>query len=412
VRRLLSSGAAVALAAFLLAGARPAPAQDNQDSKDALIQQLLSRVEALEREVALLKHSPAAESPETAIAPASPAAERTTAAGDSEPAESGRFNFKGYADVSFLRNDTGDSTKRFALGEIDLFATERISDHVTALMETVLETDAQQTVGVVPVNVERLLLQYRGNDFFNLDMGSYRTAIGYYSTAYLRGSWLQTALSRPKMFLDEDDGGPLPLHNTGLSANGGIPSGGLGLHYIVEVGSSRNYGDNGRTAINFSQNEALNVAVYARPPSIPGLEAGFSGYRDSFSPEQGAFLNRSVWTAHVVYQANRIEFLNEGVLTNFRDRSGGHASVPAFYSQLAYGIGRNWRPYFRYEYMNSNGTGSESVAHRYIPWRTVTLGGVRYDITDSVALKFELGRETNWLVSPWIRAAAQVAFTF
>ena len=32
----------------------------------------------------------------------------------------------------------------------------------------------QQLVAQVPVNVERLLRQYRGNDFFNVDIDSYR----------------------------------------------------------------------------------------------------------------------------------------------------------------------------------------------------------------------------------------------
>jgi hypothetical protein len=39
-------------------------------------------------------------------------------------------------------------------------------------------------------------------------------------------------------------------------------------------------------------------------------------------------------------------------------------------------------------------------------------GGLRYDLTEAVALKFELGRETDRFQLPWIRAALQLAFTF
>jgi len=42
----------------------------------------------------------------------------------------------------------------------------------------------------------------------------------------------------------------------------------------------------------------------------------------------------------------------------------------------------------------------------------VWLGGLRYDITEFAALKFELGHETSWLQPAWIRAAVQLAFTF
>ena len=279
-------------------------------------------------------------------------------------------------------------------------------------MEAVLETDNQTLVADVPVNVERLLLQYRDNDYFNLDIGSYRTAIGFYNTT-LRASWLQTSLTRPMLFTFEDEGGFLPLHNVGLSANGIVPSGDLGLHYVVEVGSSRNYAQPGRTGLDWEQNAAVNVALYARPRAIPGLQIGSSSYHDKFSPEPGSMLNRSVWTAHAVYQAHRFEFLNEAVLARFREPGLGYGNVPGFYSQLGYRVGSNWTPYTRYDYVNVYGKGSVGeYAPQYVPWRTVFSGGLRYDLTEAVALKFELGRETDRFQLPWIRAALQLAFTF
>jgi hypothetical protein len=388
-----------------------------QDTRDETIQKLIARVEALEREVAALKQAAAVPGtpPEQAAAVAAAPKQDTIVAAEAsepEPVES-KYTFHGYADVGFLRNEDGLSDKRFALGEVDLFATARISPKWTALMETVFETDNQLEVATVPINVERLLLQYRENDYFNLDIGSYRTAIGFYSTAYLRGSWLQTAITRPKLFTFEDDGGFLPLHNVGLSANGKVPSGDLGLHYVVEVGSSRNYAQPGRTGIDFEDNAAINVALYARPHALPGLQLGFSSYHDRFSPIPGSMLGRSVWTAHIVYRANRFEFLNEGVMARFDERSYGRGTIPGFYSQFAYRLGSNWTPYVRYDYANVYGTGAVGeYAPQYVPWRTVWSGGLRYDLTEAVALKFELGREADRNRQDFIRAALQVAFTF
>ncbi len=394
-----------------------------QDSKDEIIQKLIVRVEALEREVAALKQTASAQipaqpaQPDAAAVAASPKQDSVVTAeppapDDRDPSDTSRYTFHGYADLGFLRNEDGASGKKFVLGEVDLFGTARISPKLAALVEVVLETDNQLLVADVPVNVERLLLQYRDNDYFNLDMGAYRTAIGFYNTT-LRGSWLQTSLTRPMLFTFEDEGGFLPLHNVGLSANGRVPSGALGLHYVVEVGSSRNYAQPGRTGLDLEQNAAVNVALYARPHAIPGLQIGFSSYHDRFSPQPGSNLARSVWTAHAVYQANRFEFLNEVILAKFREPGLGYGNIPGFYSQLAYRVASNWTPYTRYDYVNVYGKGLVGeYAPQYVPWRTVFSGGLRYDLTEAVALKFEIGRETSPLQQPWIRAALQLAFTF
>jgi hypothetical protein len=411
--RCVLAAAAICAAPKLVVG------QERQD--EIIIQKLLARVEALEREVAALKQTATAPSHAQQVQPApsdlapvttAPKQDTTVIADPAEPPEASRYAFHGYADAGFVRNEDGLSDKRFELGEVDLFATARISPKLNVLVEAVLETDNQLLVASVPVNVERLLLQYRQSDYFNLDIGSYRTAIGFYNTT-LRGSWLQTSLTRPMLFTFEDDGGFLPLHNVGLSANGKVPSGALGLHYVVEVGSSRNYAQSGRTGLDFEQNAAVNVALYARPRLIPGLQIGVSSYHDRFSPGPGPNLARSVWTAHAVYQANRFEFLNEVVLAKFRETGMGYGNIPGFYSQLGYRLGANWTPYTRYDYVNVYGRGSVGqYAPQYVPWRTVFSGGLRYDLTESVALKFELGRETSPLQLPWIRAALQVAFTF
>ena len=395
-----------------------------QDSKDDIIQKLISRVEALEREVAVLKHAAVPEQlaatpqpepvPTVAAIPAAveQAASIPADASEAVPASEKRFTFHGYGDVDFLRNPDGNSIKEFEVGELDLFATARITPQLTALVEAVFLEDTQVYVGSVPINLERVLLQYKPSEFFNLDIGSYRTAIGFYNTAYLRGAWFQTALTRPMLFLFEDDGGFLPLHNTGVSANGLLPSGALGLRYVVEVGNSRNYG--GVTPeFDVTQHGAFNLALAARPHAWPGFETGFSYYRDLYTPVEGLTAGRSVWTAHAVYQANRFEFLNEVVLAKFQRLNSGWGNAQGFYSQLAYRIGSSWTPYFRFEDMNSYGRGLlGSTVQLAAPWRTIFTGGLRYDLNEAVALKFELGRDNRVGQPAWVQAGMQVAFTF
>jgi hypothetical protein len=391
-----------------------------QTDKDDAIQRLLDRVAALEREVSALKQgqAPAAEPKPDATAPQPEAVVASTSSTstvqDSTPVDNAsRFTFHGYADVGFHRLESGSTdTKQFALGELDLFATARMSPRLTALGELVFETDNQTQVAQVPVNIERLLLQFRGSKYFNVEIGSYRAAIGFYSTAFLRGSWLQTALTRPRMFTFEDDGGFLPLHQVGISVNGEVPSGGLGLHYVVETGASRNYGQNSPTNIQFAFNNAWNVAVFARPHAVPGLQIGFSSYRDHFSPLQGMLLNRDFMMVHIVYQGRRLEFLSEGVIFGTRIAPESFVHIPGFYSQLAYRIGSSWTPYVRYEYANATGRNDYGVHEQYVPWRRIWTGGVRYDMTEFAALKFEIAHETSQVQPDWIRAAVQLAFTF
>jgi hypothetical protein len=198
----------------------------------------------------------------------------------------------------------------------------------------------------------------------------------------------------------------------GVSANGAVPSGALGLHYIAEIGSSRNIGQNTVSPIDPADNRAVNLALFARPRGLPGFQAGFSSYHDRFSKIFGNYLDRSVWTAYAVYQGHGVEFLNEGALATFRNSASSYGRIPAGYSQIGYRIFPSWTPYIRYEYANANGRNVQNLPRLLTPWRQVWLGGLRYDITEFAALKFELGHETSWLQPAWIRAAVQLAFTF
>jgi hypothetical protein len=399
---------------FLAAGGGVAVAAEPGDEKDQVIQKLLERVEALERQVAALEQARAPQ-PGPALPPGpTPIASADGPATDAAQSDNAsRFNFHSYADAGFQRDVYGD-TKKFEQGEIDLFATEQLSPRLTALMEVALETDSESLANDVEVNVERLLLQYRRNAFFNVDIGSYRTALGYYSTAYLRGAWLQTAISRPKMFTFEDQGGFLPLHAVGVSVNGRVPSGSLNLHYVLEAGSSRNYGNTAGLGLESSFNRASNLAIYAQPSGVPGLEVGFSTYHDLFSPAASLHLDRSVWMIHFVYVRGRVEFLNEGMRIGLSDGSLGSGTGLGFYSQIAYRVGSSWKPYARVEYLNAYGIGviDTAISRAYEPWKTVYTGGVRDDLTESVAVKLELGRETDYLRPSYITGAVQLAFTF
>src|SRR5258708_35716417 len=109
-----------------------------------------------------------------------------------------------------------------------------------------------------------------------MSFGRYHTGIGYYNRAFHSGTWLQTTADRPLVMEFAHDGGVLPTQAVGLSFTGSIPSGRLGLNYIAEYGSSDTHLQNlAEAGIDDEDNgNHVNVGLFARPESIPGLQIG------------------------------------------------------------------------------------------------------------------------------------------
>lgn len=332
------------------------------------------------------------------------------------------LRIRGFGDIS-LHGDTqqGDTTS-FSLGQLDLFVTSDVSDKFRFLSEIVFENGGTNIYGTqvgdrnsFGVDIERYLLQYSHNDYFNLSAGRGHTAIGYYNTEFHHSSWLQTTTGRPFLFDFEDHGGILPIHLVGVTASGQIPSGSLGLHYVAEVGNGRA----SRTPlteepvqndIDDQNHKAYNFALFARPEAIHGLQTGVSLYRDLLAP--ATMTNRiseTILAAHAVLVRPKYEWLNEAVLDRHAIQGTGAAfNTPAFYTQLSRQIG-SYRPYMRYQYMNVANTEPifPDVGLRHGPSL-----GVRYDASESVALKFQYDY-TRLRNQPAVNGLAlQLGFTF
>src|ERR1700687_1839834 len=146
------------------------------------------------------------------------------------------LNIRGFGDFGLYGGNQKGQTTSFSIGKTDLLLTSNLSERFKFLTELVFEVHQDNAFRAV---LERVLLDYSLNDHFNLSVGRYHTAIGYYNTAYHNATWFQTAHARPYIFQYEDEGGILPIHMVGLEASGQIPSGRWGLHYVAEVGNGR-----------------------------------------------------------------------------------------------------------------------------------------------------------------------------
>lgn len=356
----------IALTLLVAIGCGPAFAQQPATPVDPeTVKALLQRVQDLESQVSVLKsqlQSLVDGKPQPAGASVTPAAVNASAPETSDPmaahsskeAYGPRVQIRGYGDVSGHADNLKGDTNAFALGQLNLFMTSRLTEKASFLAETVIEADsANNEFGIEP---ERILLMYSVRDWLNLSIGRYHTAIGYYNTAYHHSALMQTTLKRPFLFEFEDNGGILPIHNVGVSATGTI-SNKLGLHYVAEIGNGRSgkpadVANPVQNVVDDNNGKAFNLALFARPRGVPGLQFGFSAYRDHVTPPAQANVTQSIFAAHMLYQTTSFEFLNEAVLLR---HSAGNVpvtdNISAFYSQISKRAG-NYRPYFRYEYMN------------------------------------------------------------
>lgn len=410
----------------------------------ATMQALLKRIDQLETRVQQLEAAQHSSPPETVKAEArqplltevamhgpSPQVAQEHEPDTGEHAESERMDvsktllrIRGFGDVTFHGDNyhpaglTGSKTA-FTLGQLDLFLTSDISDRFKFLGEIVFEAGPDNIYGVAGgtansfgVDVERYLLTYSQNEYFNLSAGRYHTAIGYYNTAFHHSTWLQTTTGRPLLFEFEDRGGILPIHNIGVEAYGAIPSRWLGLHYVAEIGNGREsraplLEEPVQNVVAESNHKALNFELFSRPTHIPGLQVGFSAYRDLLLPNNLP-VGETILAAHAVYSTPNFEWLNEALVVRHTPEGGHTFNTPGWYSQISKRFG-SYRPYFRYQYINAS---PNEPIFPDIGLRAGPSGGLRYDASESVALKLQYDFTSLRSQRSVQGLQAQVGFTF
>jgi len=425
------------LLAILLASASLWAQQPGTTSPDSqTLQLLLQRIDQLEAKVKQLeaagKAPVAAVSAPPAPTPAS-APREASASSESETEQLGEhtepermdvsktlLRIRGFGDINFHGDDQKGDTTSFTLGQLNLFVTSDISDKFKFLGEIVFEGGPDNIYGTTRgqvnafgVDVERLLVQYSYNDYFNLEVGRWHTAIGYYNTAYHHSTWLQTTTGRPFLFEFEDRGGILPIHTVGVSASGAIPSGGLGLHYVAEAGNGRESrspltAEPVQNVIDEQTHKAFNLALFARPEAIRGLQTGFSVYRDVLDPLGKPKVGETILAAHAVYIRSNFEWLNEALVVRHTPEGQRMFQTPGFYTQISRRFGA-YRPYFRYQYVNSS---PKEPIFPDVGRQQGPSVGIRYDPSEFVALKLQYDYTSIRNQQAINALALQLGFTF
>jgi hypothetical protein len=435
--RVCALAAALASPGF---GQTPSPAVDS-----ATIQTLLDRLAAAEARINDLEQhqtgvtpAPAVQTPAAAVQrPAAsalmPAPDTTLASPDMHMAASTdddphahmmeipggpQLKIRGFFDFNYGSGPAANPLQfplgapahnTFQAGEFDLFVSSKISDHLDFVGEMVFGWDQTNYLGV---DIERYQLTYKQSEYLQVSGGRYHTAIGYYNTAYHHGTWFGTAEGRPFMYYYEDSGGLLPVHNVGITATGLVPgTGSWHLHWVAEGGNGRSSSNAGQPVQNFladRNHKSYNLAFYVRPEWAHGWQMGGSYYRDKLSPEGMPRVGQTITSAYAVLVGSKWEFLNEAVLlTNKEDGVAAPFRTPLMYTQLARSFGK-YKPYFRYQYVNSPGNDPINVYTDRYQGPSV---GVRWDFSDFAAFKLQYNRlDQRMATSNSINA--QMGFTF
>ena len=185
------------------------------------------------------------------------------------------------------------------------------------------------------------------------------------------------------------------------------------MNYVAEYGSSDTIRPrlDGATTHDENNSNHINIGLFARPDTLPGLQIGGSFYHDKindFAMGPTVRVDQTIVNGHVVYVVRGIEFLNEGFwIRHSFEGTETVFNMPAFYSQFSKRFG-HVRPFLRYQYMNANeGSLFSDIALRHGP-----SFGARYDFNNNIAFKAQLDRMFRKGKPDVNGLHLQLAFTF
>lgn len=285
--------------------------------------------------------------------------------------------WNGFMDINALYSD---DTLSFNLGQLDLYVTSELTDHISFLAEN---TFTVLSDGNFSVAVERAIVKYEVDYYLNIQAGKHHTPVSYWNDTYHHGRVLQPSAGRPLVFARRI----FPMHITGLMATGDY-IGERNFSYRVMVANGRGssplkdndkYKGFGFTA-GISPVEDLKITGGSW---FDRISAGVKNLQDTVLTESIRQMLFSV-TATYLPTGKNVELLSEVFFINNAPRSGGSARTAAGYVHLGYTLGKV-TPYYRFDYIEVDNN------DRFFEVEDVTghTAGVRYSFSYLANIKLE-----------------------
>ncbi len=328
------------------------------------------------------------------------------------------FDLGAFGDVRFEASDKTGDTNDFAIGGLDLYTTEKISDNTSAFFEVVFENDGSGFV----LDVERYSIKRVFSPAFSIAAGRFHAPLGYWNRNYHHGVLLQDTVSRPS-FIDFEDGDSaiLPMHAIGLMAEGRL---GNGFKYEATLGNSNSFDTGsasysgtawttgcgceiglgnvsdgsdgksfiGRVSYNLAQ-VPLQLSVFGMSNTI--VESSGSGIVPTGNP----LVSQAVYGFDLFYDDDVYNVISEYYhLSNDAAPGVGDGrshDADAFYAQFGWRFAEVFKLSYRYETLSFDAANGNQDAYFAILGRSESdhhIVALRYDLDDSNALIFEFNR--------------------
>lgn len=334
------------------------------------------------------------------------------------------FEIKGFSDVDYIQSTLdGDENENgtFALGAIDLYASELITDNIEVLLEVALENEI--------VDIERLQIGYIFSDALKVRAGRVHNILGYWNVNFHHGAQIQTTIDRPFFIKFEDEGGLVPVHLVGLWTSGRYATGPVILGYDVMLGNGSrivNVGGPDITELNpnngadDNHNKAVSFRLQVSPRFMNALKLMVSG---SFSEVVGYDANdlplldvdQSILNFSAIHdqEGEPFEFLSEVFWIQNKDQltNLGKSKSTLYYVQMGYTFMDLITPYVRYEQSMIEEDDPYMIALSAVDTR-IALAGMRYELSTGSALKAEFRRIRAEGVENHSEYAVQWSFAF
>src|SRR5881396_2667934 len=278
-----------------------------QSGETALVQELLARIESLQRRVAELEQEREPRPSPTSSAAAPHAAFATAA----EQVDTGQpqypsLRMSGFTDINFsAATDQKGNHSGFSEGQFTMHLVSALAPKVNFFGEVTLTARPDAGIGAPPATgfnaeVERSIIRFDQSDMFKVSFGRYHTPINWWNTSFHHGQWLQTTVSRPEMV--QFGGRFIPVHFVGALVEGTVPARGLNLSYNAGLGNGRGpvisrAGDAGDS----DNNRAWLANISARPDAVYGLQFGGAVYQDRINVADDLGFREWITSAHVVW---------------------------------------------------------------------------------------------------------------
>ena len=324
--------------------------------------------------------------------------------------------FSLYGETSVTNRSHDYENPSFIIGSLDLYTSKQVGENTSATVEILLEDHGEG----FEIDVERMAVEHRITDSFTLGAGRNHTPLGFWNYNYHHGVLVQDTVSRPFFLQFEGQHeGIFPTHMIGLYgikdfftenaifrvnaavANGpSIDTRTTNKHATdLDTSNITDFNINkmvvGRISYTHIKHR-FQVGIFGMYNDIAesgDAQFGFNAsrlangerlYDQSVAGIDFRLSKKSFYLMGEFFYLNTYDRINNPVIAPF---PGSHHSY-AYYAQGGYRFTDQLTLIGRYE-ANQFDTSDSYYALREIEQEQHFVGGLRYDLTASSALRFE-----------------------